>query len=57
MCTVVIQFVLLVAMETVRFHIAEISFSWGHFFPHVVGPSEQVGTHDKLFRWVQGSLH
>ena len=49
MCTVKIQFVLWVAMETVRFNIAQISF---FFFlediTHLVVQSEQFGSHEKL---------
>ena len=45
MCTVKIQFVLWVAMETVRFHIAQMSFFF--FFlediTHLVDQSEQFG--------------
>ena len=37
-----------IAMETVRFHIAQISFFLRIFFPQLVGPSEQFGTHEKL---------
>ena len=41
-------------METVRFHIAQTAFFLGDFFffffffSHLVGPSEQFGTHEKL---------
>ena len=45
MCTVKIHFVLWVAMETARFHIAQMSFFLRTFFSHLVGPSEQFGTH------------
>ena len=47
-----------VAMETVRFHIAQMSFSLSIFFvSHLVGPNEQFGTHDKLSWGVQGRLN
>ena len=36
------------AMETVRFHIAQMSFFLRIFFSHLVGPSEQFDTHEKL---------
>ena len=55
MCTVKIQFVLWVAMETVRFHIAQMSFFFSFFFfflediIHLVVQSEQFGSHEKLF--------
>ena len=42
MYTVVIQYVSWVAMETVRFHIAQ-----NDFFPHIGGPSAKSGTHEK----------
>ena len=49
MCTVKIQFVLWVAMETVIFYIAYMSFFLKtFFFSHLVGPSEQFDIHDKL---------
>ena len=47
MCTVKIQFVLRVAMETVRFHIAQMSFFLEDISPLVV-QSEQFGAHQKL---------
>ena len=37
-----------VAMETVRFHIAQMSFSLSIFVSHLVGPNEQFDTHEKL---------
>ena len=50
MCTVKIQFALWVAMETVRFHIAQMSFFF--FFlediTHLDVQSEQFGSHEKL---------
>ena len=57
MYTVVIQYESRVAMETVRFHKAQISFFLRIFFSHLVGPSEQFGTHDKLPGGVQGRLN
>ena len=48
MRTVKFQFVLWVAMETVIFYIAKMSFFLKTFFSHLVGPSEQMDTHDKL---------
>ena len=49
MCTVKIQFVLWIAMETVIFYIAKMRFFLKTFyFSHLVGPSEQIDTHDKL---------
>ena len=47
-------------METVRFHIAQMSFSLSIFFffvSHLVGPNEQFGTHEKLSWGVQGRLN
>ena len=42
-------------METVRFHIAQAAFFLGtFFFSHLVGPSKQFGTHEKLSWGVQG---
>ena len=37
-----------VAMETVGFHTAQMIFFLRIFFSHLVGPSEQFGTHEKL---------
>ena len=48
MCTVKIQFVLWVAMETVRFHVALMSFFSLEDFTHLVVQSEQFGSHEKL---------
>ena len=48
MYIVVILYVSRVAMETVRFHIAQMSFFLRIFFTHLVGPNEQFGTHEKL---------
>ena len=53
MCTVKIRFVLWVAMETVRFHKAQMSFFFFFFFflediTHLVVQSEQFGSHEKL---------
>ena len=52
MCTVKIQFAIWVAMETVRFHIAQMSFFFFFFFleeiTHLVVQSEQFGSHEKL---------
>ena len=61
MYTIVIKYVSGVAMETIRFYIAQMSFSWRIFFSHLVGPSEQFGAHEKL-SWgggagVQGRLN
>ena len=42
MYTVVVQFVSRVAMETIRFYIAQMSFFLRIFFFHLVGPSEQL---------------
>ena len=47
MCTVKIQFVLWVAMEMVRFHIAQMSFFFLEDITHLV-QSEQFGSHAKL---------
>ena len=35
-------------MEMDRFHIAQTTFFLDFFFSHLVGPSEQFGTHEKL---------
>ena len=54
MCTIKIQFVLFVAMETVRFHIAQMSFFFFFFFfflediTHLVVHRKQFGSHKKL---------
>ena len=48
MCTVKIQFVLWVAMETVRFHIAQMSFFFLEDITHLVVQSEHFGSHEKL---------
>ena len=53
MCTAKIQFVLWAAMETVRFHIAQMSLFFFFFFfldgiTHLVVQSEQFGSHEKL---------
>ena len=48
MCTVKIQFVLWVAMETVRFHIAQMSCFFLEDITHLVAQSEQFGSHEKL---------
>ena len=37
-----------VAMETMHFHIALISLFSMAIFPHVGGPNETFGTHEKL---------
>ena len=47
MCTVKIQFVLWVAMETVRFHTAQMSFFFLEDITHLVVQSEH-GSHGKL---------
>ena len=57
MHTVVIQYVSGGGMETVRFHIAQMSFFLRIFFEDLVGPSEQFGTHEKLSWGVQGRLN
>ena len=46
--TVVIQYKSWLAMETVRYFMCPNEFFLEDFFPHLVGPSEQVGTHAKL---------
>ena len=52
MCTVKIQFVLCVAMETVRFHIAHMRFFFFFFFlediTHLAVQSEKFLSHEKL---------
>ena len=60
MCTVLIKFVLWVAMETVRFHVAQMSFEFfleGIFFTHLVGPRKQFGTLETLSCAMQGRLN
>ena len=47
-CTVKIQFVLWVAMETVRFHTAQMRFHFLEDITHLVVQSEQFGSHEKL---------
>ena len=51
MCTIKIQFVLWVAMETVRFHIAQMSFFLEDIIHLAVQSvqSEQFGSHEKSF--------
>ena len=48
MCTVKIQFVLWVAMETEKSHMTQMGVFLRTFFSHLVGPREQFGTHEKL---------
>ena len=48
MCTVKIQFALWVAMETARFHKAQISFFFLEDITHLVVQSEQFGSYQKL---------
>ena len=48
MFTVKIQFVPWVALETVRFHIAQMSFFFLEDITHLVVRSEQFGSHEKL---------
>ena len=48
MCIVKIYFLLWVAMETVRFHIAQICF-FLEDITHLVGQSEQLSSCEKLF--------
>ena len=56
MCTVKIQFVLWVAMETVKFHMTQTGiFFLRTFCSHLVGPSEKFGNHEKLSWGVQAA--
>ena len=48
MYTVVIQYVSRVAMERVKFHLAQNSFFLTICFSHLVSRSEQFGIHEKL---------
>ena len=45
-----------VAMETMHFRIAQISFFYDKMFRKLGGPNERYGTHVKLSFGVQGSL-
>ena len=52
MYTLIIQIVLWVAMETVRFHIVQTCFFLGTILvSHLVGPSEQFDSQEKLSWW------
>ena len=44
-------------MGTVRSQIVQMSFFLRIFFSHLVGPSDQFGTHEKLSLGVQGRLN
>ena len=47
-----------VAIETVKFHIAQTKFFFEDtFVSHSGGPNEQFGTHEKLSWGVQGNLN